>query len=91
MPTLLCLFIVDEYYNEDSEKKGIAEIIVDKQRNGSTGSVELVWLGQYTKFGNKERAPHLIFGCFSYMYNWIKYTNKTKFYNFKTRSNDVIE
>lgn len=47
----------DEYYNEDSEKKGIAEIIVDKQRNGSTGSVELVWLGQYTKFGNKERAP----------------------------------
>ena len=48
----------DEYYNEDSEKKGIAEIIVDKQRNGSTGSVELVWLGQYTKFGNKERAPH---------------------------------
>jgi len=25
------------------------------------------------------------------MYNWIKYTNKTKFYNFKTRSNDVIE
>ena len=48
----------DEYYNEDSEKKGIAEIIVDKQRNGSTGSVELVWRGQYTKFGNKERAPH---------------------------------
>ena len=47
----------DEYYNEDSEKKGIAEIIVDKQRNGSTGTIELVWLGQYTKFGNKERAP----------------------------------
>ena len=55
----LIMFIYrDEYYNEDSEKKGIAEIIVDKQRNGSTGSVELVWLGQYTKFGNKERAPH---------------------------------
>lgn len=53
----------DEYYNEDSEKKGIAEIIVDKQRNGSTGSVELVWLGQYTKFGNKESTT-LIFGCF---------------------------
>ena len=63
----------DEYYNEDSEKKGIAEIIVDKQRNGSTGSVELVWLGQYTKFGNKERAP-LMSGAFSYAYNWIKYT-----------------
>ena len=46
----------DDYYNEDSEKKGLAEIIVAKQRNGSTGSVELVWLGQYTKFGNKERV-----------------------------------
>ncbi|MDD3186534.1 MAG: replicative DNA helicase [Anaerostipes sp.] len=45
----------DDYYNEDSDKKGLAEIIVAKQRNGSTGSVELVWLGQYTKFGNKER------------------------------------
>ena len=31
-------------------------IIVAKQRNGSTGPVELVWLGKYTKFGNKERA-----------------------------------
>lgn len=46
----------DEYYNEDSEKKNLAEIIVAKQRNGSTGSVELVWLGQYTKFTNKERT-----------------------------------
>ena len=45
----------DEYYNPDSEKKGIAEIIVAKQRNGSTGPVELVWLGQYTKFANKAR------------------------------------
>ncbi|MGN0243371.1 MAG: replicative DNA helicase [Lachnospiraceae bacterium] len=46
----------DDYYNEDSEKKNIAEINVAKQRNGSTGTVELVWLGQYTKFTNKERA-----------------------------------
>lgn len=46
----------DDYYNEDSEKKNLAEIIVAKQRNGSTGSVELVWLGQYTKFTNKERT-----------------------------------
>lgn len=45
----------DDYYNKESEKPGIAEIIVAKQRNGSTGPVELVWLGQYTKFGNKER------------------------------------
>lgn len=45
----------DEYYNQDSEKKGLAEIIVAKQRNGSTGSIELVWLGQYTKFANKAK------------------------------------
>ncbi len=45
----------DEYYNPDSEKKGIAEVIVAKQRNGSTGSIDLVWLGQYTKFANMER------------------------------------
>ncbi len=44
----------DEYYNPDSEKKNLAEIIVAKQRSGSTGSVELVWLGQYTKFANKQ-------------------------------------
>ena len=44
----------DEYYKkEESTKKGIADIIVAKQRNGATGTVELVWLGQYTKFANK--------------------------------------
>ena len=46
----------DEYYNPDSEKKNLAEVIVAKQRNGATGSVELVWLGKYTKFANKERV-----------------------------------
>ena len=45
----------DEYYNPDTEKQNIAEVIVAKQRNGATGSIELVWLGQYTKFANKER------------------------------------
>lgn len=45
----------DDYYNKESTKPGIADIIVAKQRNGSTGPVELVWLGKYTKFGNKER------------------------------------
>ncbi|MGN0437172.1 MAG: replicative DNA helicase [Lachnospiraceae bacterium] len=45
----------DDYYNKESEKPGIAEIIVAKQRNGSTGPIELVWLGKYTKFANKER------------------------------------
>lgn len=46
----------DEYYNVNSEKKNLAEVIVAKQRNGATGTIELVWLGQYTKFANKERA-----------------------------------
>ena len=46
----------DEYYNPDTEKKNLAEVIVAKQRNGATGSIELVWLGQYTKFANKERT-----------------------------------
>ena len=45
----------DEYYNPDSEKKNIAEAIIAKQRNGPTGTVELVWLGQFTKFASLER------------------------------------
>ncbi|MCI5586084.1 MAG: replicative DNA helicase [Lachnospiraceae bacterium] len=45
----------DDYYNKDSEKKGISEIIIGKQRNGPIGTVELVWLPEYTKFANKER------------------------------------
>lgn len=45
----------DEYYNKDTEKKNIGEIIIAKQRNGPTGTAELIWLGQFTKFVNKER------------------------------------
>lgn len=45
----------DEYYNKDSEKTGVSEIIIGKQRNGPTGTVELAWLSQYTKFANLER------------------------------------
>lgn len=45
----------DEYYHPDSEKKNIGEVIIAKQRNGPTGTVELVWLGQFTKFVNKEK------------------------------------
>lgn len=44
----------DDYYNPDTEKKGISEIIIAKQRKGATGSVDLVWLQEYTKFANKE-------------------------------------
>lgn len=46
----------DEYYHPDSEKKGIGEVIIAKQRNGPTGTVELIWLGQYTKFANMDRS-----------------------------------
>ena len=46
----------DDYYNQDSEKKGIAEVIIAKHRGGSTGTVELLWLGSYTKFVNLEKS-----------------------------------
>lgn len=45
----------DEYYHEDSDKKNIGEIIIAKHRNGPTGTVELVFMGQFTKFLNMER------------------------------------
>ena len=45
----------DDYYNKDTEKKGIAEIIVAKQRNGPIGTIELVWLPEYTKFANMQK------------------------------------
>lgn len=45
----------DDYYNKESERKGISEIIVAKQRNGPIGTVELVWLPEYTKFENWDR------------------------------------
>ena len=49
----LILFIYrDEVYNEDTQDKGVAEIIVGKQRNGPIGTVKLAFLGQYTRFEN---------------------------------------
>ena len=45
----------DDYYNKDSENKGIAEIIIAKQRNGPIGTVNLVWLPNYTKFVNMKK------------------------------------
>jgi len=49
----LVVFIYrDEVYNEDSPDKGIAEIIIGKQRNGPIGTTRLTFLGQYTKFEN---------------------------------------
>ncbi|MCU0766624.1 MAG: replicative DNA helicase [Gammaproteobacteria bacterium] len=49
----LVVFIYrDEVYHEDSQDKGVAEIIIGKQRNGPIGTVRLTFLGQYTKFEN---------------------------------------
>lgn len=45
----------DDYYNKDSDMKNIAEIIIAKQRNGPIGTINLVWLPQYTKFANMEK------------------------------------
>ena len=44
----------DDVYNKESEKKDIAEVIIAKQRGGSTGTVDLLWMGTYTKFVNLE-------------------------------------
>ncbi|HEY5961984.1 MAG TPA: replicative DNA helicase [Polyangiaceae bacterium] len=44
----------DDYYNEDSEDKGIAEIIIAKQRNGPTGTVKTRFTAAYTRFDNLE-------------------------------------
>jgi replicative DNA helicase len=53
----LILFIYrDEVYNEDSQDKGVAEIIIGKQRNGPIGVVRLTFLGQYTRFENYAAA-----------------------------------
>ncbi|MCH8178014.1 MAG: replicative DNA helicase, partial [Proteobacteria bacterium] len=49
----LILFIYrDEVYNPDSADKGIAELLIRKQRNGPIGTVRLAFLGQYTRFEN---------------------------------------
>lgn len=44
----------DDYYNKDSEDKGVAEIIIGKQRNGPTGTVKLKWQAELTRFANLE-------------------------------------
>ena len=45
----------DDYYNPDTEKKGIAEINIAKQRNGPIGTIDLVWLPEFTKFENLQK------------------------------------
>ena len=45
----------DDYYNEDSEKRNIAECIIAKNRHGETGSINLRWDGRYTRFFSVDR------------------------------------
>ena len=45
----------DDYYDDESENKNIAEIIIAKNRHGATGTIELQWVGQYTTFSNPDR------------------------------------
>jgi replicative DNA helicase len=45
----------DDYYNPETEKKNVAEVILAKNRAGQTGTTELLWLNQYTKFVNLDK------------------------------------
>ncbi|MDB5053297.1 MAG: helicase, partial [Bacilli bacterium] len=46
----------DDYYDKESEKKNIIEVIIAKQRNGPTGTVELVFMKNFNKFVNLDRT-----------------------------------
>ena len=46
----------DDYYNKETEKKGVADIIIAKQRNGPIGTVDILWLPEFTKFANLEKG-----------------------------------
>ncbi|MGN0383623.1 MAG: replicative DNA helicase [Eubacterium sp.] len=45
----------DDYYNKESEEKGVSEIIIAKQRNGPVGTAKLAWMPEITKFGNLQK------------------------------------
>ena len=49
---LVCFIYRDDYYNPESDEKGVAEIIIAKNRHGEPGTAKLAWLGQYTLFAN---------------------------------------
>lgn len=49
---IVCLIYRDDMYNQDSKDKGVAEIIVAKNRSGETGTVKLAWIGSQTKFAS---------------------------------------
>ncbi|HFC6388987.1 TPA: replicative DNA helicase [Neisseria bacilliformis] len=49
---LIMFMYRDEYYNPESQMKGLAECIIGKHRNGPVGKIHLTWMGQFTKFDN---------------------------------------
>jgi replicative DNA helicase len=53
---VICFIYRDEVYNENTEEKGVAEIIIGKQRNGPIGTIRLAFLGQYTRFEDLAEA-----------------------------------
>lgn len=53
---VMMLYRDEYYYKEESEKKGIAEVILAKHRNGPVGTVELVFIDRFTKFSDKPDA-----------------------------------
>jgi replicative DNA helicase len=56
---MVCFIYRDDYYNHDSEEKGVAELIIAKNRHGEPGTVKLAWMGQYTLFANlTDAAPN---------------------------------
>jgi replicative DNA helicase len=49
---MVCFIYRDDYYNNDSDEKGVAELIIAKNRHGEPGTIKLAWMGQYTLFAN---------------------------------------
>lgn len=57
---LIMFMYRDEYYNPESQFKGLAECIIGKNRNGPVGKVVLTWTGQFTKFDNAAFVPDMV-------------------------------
>lgn len=61
---IICFIYRDDYYNPDSPKKGTAEVIIAKHRNGPTGSIDLWFRGQYTRFDSIAREASGVFDSY---------------------------
>jgi replicative DNA helicase len=54
---IVCLIHREDYYDPETPKKGIAEVIIAKNRNGEPGTAELSWIGSQTKFADLAQRP----------------------------------